>query len=181
MTPSIHPTRSIAIVAFVVALTVAACGGNSSSIAPSGDQVTPEPSPAVTPAASMPEMSGAPALHVTLETQDDSDVRVAVIDETGLLTGATSGTPGDGASVPIDAPTVVDAEAASLLVTWAAPPCDSEPMVVLSESRLLIVQPECPAPTDAVAFDRVLILRFADTMDAASLEVRIQDGLDTGG
>ncbi len=137
-----------------------------------GPLLAPSPPPSPT----RPEISGAPALVLALDTQDESTVRVAVIDQTGLLTGVTSGTPGDGASVAVDAPTVVEADTAGLVVTWAAPPCDSEPTVVLSDSKVLIVQPPCPDPTDAVAFDRVLILRTSDTIDPASLEVVIQDG-----
>ena len=175
MSPSTHRPRSIAIAAFAVALTVAACGGSGTSATTAPDTASPEPTIGASPAPTRPEISGAPALVVALETQDESDVRVSVIDQTGLLTGVTSGTPGDGASVAVDAPTIADADAASLVVTWAAPPCDSEPTVVLSEGKLLIVQPPCPDPTDAVAFDRVLILRFSDTVEASSLQPVIQD------
>ena len=181
MPPSIRRPRSLALVAFAISLTVAACGG--SGAAATTAPVTPDPTsgpasaPTATPAPTMPEISGAPALSLTLDTADESTVRVAVVDQTGLLTGVTSGTPGDGASVAVDAPTVVEADTAGLVVTWAAPPCDSEPTVVLSETVLRIVQPPCPDPTDAVAFDRVLILRTSDTIDPASLEVVIQDAL----
>jgi hypothetical protein len=47
--------------------------------------------------------------------------------------------------------------------------------VILSETTVRIAQPPCPDPSDAVAFDRVLILRFSDTVDAASLDVVIKD------
>lgn len=181
MSPSIRRPRSIAIAAFALVLAVAACGGSGTSATTAPDDASPEPTidasatPPASPAPTRPEISGAPALVVALDTQDESDVRVAVIDQTGLLTGVTSGTPGDGASVPVDGPTVVDADAASLVVTWAAPPCDSEPTVVMSDTQVLIVQPPCPEPTDAVAFDRVLILRFSDTVEADSLQAVIQD------
>lgn len=181
MSPSIHRPRAIALVAMAMALAVAACGGSGASPTIAPDTTTPGPSleasaeAPTTPVPTRPEISGAPALVLALDTQDESTVRVAVIDQTGLLTGVTSGTPGDGASVPVDAPTVVEADTAGVVVTWAAPPCDSEPTVVLSDSKVLIVQPPCPDPTDAVAFDRVLILRTSDVVDAASLEVVIQD------
>ncbi len=183
MSLPIHRPGSIAIAAFAVVLAVAACGGSGTSAATDGDSETPEPTidasatPSATPTPIRPEISGAPALVVALDTQDESDVRVAVIDQTGLLTGVTSGTPGDGASVEVGAPTVVEADTAGLIVTWAAPPCDSEPTVILSETAVRIVQPPCPDPTDAVAFDRVLILQTSDTIDPASLEVVIQDAL----
>lgn len=177
MSPSIARPRTLALAALALSLTVAACGGSSGSPAATDPATaTAVPSSAIaTPVATRPEISGAPALVLTLDTQDESTVRVAVIDQTGLLTGVTSGTPGDGASVAIDAPTVVEADTAGLVVTWAAPPCDSEPTVVLSDSKVLIVQAPCPDPTDAIAFDRVLILRTSDTIDPASLEVVIQD------
>ena len=181
MSPSIRRPRSIALAAFAMVLTVAACSGNGASATTTPDGATPEPTvdasatPQATPAPTRPEISGAPALVVPLDTQDGSKVRVAVIDQTGVLSGVTSGTPGDGASVAVDAPTVVDADTLGVVVTWAAPPCDSEPTVVLSDTKVLIVQPPCPDPTDAVAFDRVLILRTSDILDAGSLEVVIQD------
>ena len=181
MSPSIRRPRPLLFAALAVSLAAAACGGGGVSDASTPDPATPAPTAVAssdataTPAPTRPAISGAPALIVRLDTQDESKVRVAVIDQTGLLTGITSEMPGDGASVPVDAPTVVDADAASLVVTWSAPPCDSEPTVVLSETRLLIVQPPCPDPSDAVAFDRILILRFRDTVEAASLEVVLQD------
>jgi hypothetical protein len=180
MSPSTRRSRLILVGTVAASLTVAACGASGGSAPASQDASKPPPTvaashPVKTPTPTKPQISGAPALHLALDTQDASKVRVAVIDQTGHLTGITSGTPGDGASVPVDAPTVADADAASLVVTWAAPPCDSQPTVVLSDTRLLIVQPPCPDPTDAVAFDRVLILRFSDTIQAASLEVVLQD------
>jgi len=181
MSSSIRRPGPIAFAAFAAVLIVAACGGSSPATSP--DPATPEPTAtpvadaSATPAPTMPEISGGPALALTLDTQDESTVRVAVIDQTGMLTGLASGTPGDGASVAVDAPTVVEADTAGLVVTWAAPPCDSEPTVVLSDSKVLIVQPPCSDPTDAVAFDRVLILRTSDIVDPASLEVVIQDAL----
>ncbi len=179
MSPSTRRSRALALAALTLTLTVAACGGSGAPPATAGPATADPsavPSSAVTtPVPTQPEISGAPALVLTLDTHDESSVRVAVIDQTGLLTGLTSGTPGDGASVAVDAPTVVEADTAGLVVTWAAPPCDSEPTVILSDSKVLIVQPPCPDPTDAVAFDRVLILRTSDTIDAASLEVVIQD------
>lgn len=179
MSLSIRRPRTLALAAFALTLTVAACGGSGASPATAGP-ATPDPtavpsSAVASPIPTRPEISGAPALVLALDTQDESTVRVAVIDQTGLLTGVTSGTPGDGASVAVDAPTVVEADTAGLVITWAAPPCDSEPTVVLSDSTVLIVQPPCSDPTDAVAFDRVLILRASDTIDPASLEVVLQD------
>jgi len=179
MPPSIRRPRSLALLAFAVSLTVAACGGSAAAttVPATPGPSSPASAASATPAPTMPEISGGPALYLTLDTADASTVRVAVIDQTGLLTGVASGTPGDGASVAVDAPTVVAADTAGLVVTWAAPPCDSEPTVILSETGVRIVQPPCLDPTDAVAFDRVLILHTSDTIDPASLEAVIQDAL----
>jgi hypothetical protein len=75
--------------------------------------------------------------------------------------------------VPLDRPSVVNDDTVTLRVTWAAPPCDTNPALFLDAGSLLLVQPPCPNGSDAIAFDRVVVLRFSGPTDAASFETVI--------
>jgi hypothetical protein len=140
---------------------------------------TPEPTPASTEAPSPSVPADGIRFDVPLTIATSHTVTAHVVDWTGGLTAATSGTPGDGASVPFDEVVLANDGPSTLVVTWAAGPCDSTPSVVLDGTTLTVVQVPCEG--DAIAFDRIVRLDFATPIDAASLTGVLQPEGDTAG
>ncbi|MFL5770145.1 MAG: hypothetical protein ACJ765_08690, partial [Chloroflexota bacterium] len=127
-----------------------------------------------------PSTAGEPfRLDVPLTIATPDTVTARVVDSTGVVSGARSGTPGDGASVPSDEVRIADAGDSGLDVTWAGGPCDQIVSVVLdaNPSRLTIVQEPCRG--DAIAFDRIVHLELAGPIDATTIEGGLQLGGDT--
>jgi len=177
--------------------------------APAGEPSNPPPSPSATPVATpapvatpvaTPVPSAAPAgpstapedggsdaipLAVDLETFDGHPVSMDVVDRTGAVSGAASGHPGDGASVEADSVAVSNVDGRTLRLTWIDYPIANRDALFVDEVgghlRLLLIQPEHDGPTDAIGFDRELILTFDRPVDASTVETMIQGGLDTGG
>jgi len=168
------PATTILAVAMGV-VAVGACSGSAATSAPA----TPHPTSAPTNAA--PSDPATARNVVTLATATDNDVTIEIVDESGTLREAASGTPGDGASVEPYTVTVANVDATTLRLTWVGGPCDALDQLAIDATgqRFLLVQPECPG--DAVAFDRVLVLRFAEPIQAGDVEAILQDGLDTVG
>jgi hypothetical protein len=145
------------------------------------------PSATATAAPSTPPLQATPASSetstplVTLENATGNDVSIDIVDESGTLRSAISGTPGDGASVEPYTVTVANEGPTTLRLTWVGGPCDAQDLLAIDATgrRFLLVQPECPG--DGVVFDRVLVLGFAEPIDAGDVEAILQDGLDTSG
>jgi hypothetical protein len=95
-------------------------------------------------------------------------------DEGGLLAGAGSGRAGDGMSVRWGDVEVVNVDEDTLRVTWVGLPVDAGIRLVVSGAGdgvvLAFTQPAPPANSDAIGFDRVLVLDFASPVDAADVE-----------
>jgi hypothetical protein len=154
---------------------VAACGGQST--APSTDA----PAPSITQAVATPDTTPAGATRVNLVVRTGTDVTVTIEDASGLLVDATSGTPGDGASVEPFRVQVTNETASTLRLTWSGGPCDlADRLAIDGTGRALrLVEPECPG--DAIAFDRVLLLHLSGPVPAGEVHAVLQDGLDTDG
>ncbi len=147
---------------------------------------TPVPVPDETPAPSSdPDDDGSDAMpiKVVLENATGADVYVDIADTTGLLRDARSGTPGDGMSV--DTLVAENIDAKTLKLTWVDFPIDNALALYIDEHeggiRFLLVQPEPSGPTDAMGFDRELILSFAEPISADGVETLLVEGLDTPG
>jgi hypothetical protein len=119
--------------------------------------------------------------HVAVSTATGHDVTVTITDESGLLVEATSGTPGDGASVEPYRVVVTNDDPSTLRMVWVGGPCDADDSLTIDSTgrNLLLVEPECAG--DAVAFDRVLVLHLSSPIDATEVHAVLQDGLDTPG
>jgi hypothetical protein len=168
--------------------TASASSSPSISVAPTAAASPTESSStaSVGPGASVTSMptaasSAGRTFHVQLENETGRDVTIDVKDESGRLVEATSGTPGDGASVPQNEVVVANDDASTLRLTWAGPPCANEGLLVINASAALftVVQPDCTG--DSIAIDRVLILTFSGSIAAADIEAVIQTGIDTPG
>jgi hypothetical protein len=161
--------------------------------APDEDPVaTPDPTPVPVPdptpdATPDPNDGGSDAMpiKVDLDNATGADVYVDIVDRTGSLVDARSGTPGDGMSVEPYTVSVENLDAKTLKLTWVDFPIDNALALYIDESqdgiRLVLVQPEPTGPTDAIGFDRELILSFSQPISADQVEAFFQDGLDTPG
>jgi hypothetical protein len=188
------------ILAAVIALTAFGGGGGTNDpVLP--PVVDPSPSAPSTPAPApdgTPEPTAVPApdetpdpddgsdampIKVDLRNATDADVYVDIVDTTGLLVEARSGSPGDGISVETLVAENIDAT--TLKLTWADFPIDNALALYVDEHeggiRLLLVQPAPTGTTDAMGFDRELILSFSEPISAEGVETIIVEELDTPG
>ena len=163
--------------AFGLAILVGACGSTSPNVAT--PTPTAVPTSAFSPRPSPADGGSGSPLHIQLANATGNDLTIDVDAPAGFLRDAASGTPGDGTSVEAYRLEVVNEDPATLRLTWSGGPCDSTNTLTVDPvlGRLVLIQPECPG--DAVAFDRVLILRFADPVDAGAFTATVQDGIDT--
>jgi hypothetical protein len=124
-------------------------------------------------------------IKVDLDNATGADVYVDVVDYTDSITGAVSGTPGDGASVGAYELIVEDVDAHTLKLTWQDYPIDNALTLYIYRTeggyRLVLIQPEPTADTDTVGFDRELILTFEEPVSSSQVEAFLQNGLDTPG
>jgi hypothetical protein len=148
---------------------------NEPTVAPS----TPAPTAAPTQAPTETPAGPIGSAHVVLAVATANRVTIDVTDASGTLTAATSGTPGDGATVEAYKLVVTNLTPTSLRLTWLGGPCDATNTLAVDAGRrrLLLVQKECPG--DAIATDRILDLEFSTPVKATDLEAFLQDGLDT--
>ena len=162
-----------------VVAVLAACTATDPRLEDEPRHLRPRPPRRRAPTATAASAAAIGSAHVALNVATPNAVTIDVTDASSSLVGATSGTPGDGASV----------EAYTLAVANVTP---DDPAPDLGRravrqrqqaldrrgpSRLVVVQPECPG--DAIATDRVLDLEFATPIKASDLETFLQDGLDT--
>jgi hypothetical protein len=161
---------AVAALAILSIAAVAACSSAGSSDAPASAAPSAQPTPAAQPPA-----------RVVLSQAPGNDVTIDIDDASGTLIDATSGTPGDGASVEPYQLVVTNDDLSTLRLTWVGGPCDATDTLSIDPEGLsfLLVQPECPG--DAVAYDRILILEFSRPIAAADVRASLQDGLDTPG
>lgn len=157
------------------------------SAAPSDDpsaEPTEEPSDEPTPAPTDGGSDGMP-IKVDLENATGHDVYVDIVDRSGRLEDAVSGTPGDGMSVEPYTLDVRNVDERTLRLTWVDYGFDNALALFIDEVdgglRFVLVQPEPDGPVDAMGFDRELVLTFADPISAADVEAFLQDGLDVPG
>jgi len=153
---------------------------------------TPKPRPVTPPAepspsAPVPADGGHDAMpiRVDLRNATGAQVHVDIVDRPGVVVAAESGRPGDGASVETDTLVVRNVDARTLRLTWVDYPIDNALALYIDRTetgyRFVLIQPEPSGDTDAVAFDREQILRFADDISANDVEAFLQGGFDTGG
>jgi hypothetical protein len=151
---------------------------------PTSQPVDPTPVPTAKPAP-RPTHANSPVdpapIRVDLETVDGHVVRVDIVDLTGILVTAVSGSPAAGASA--DGLAVENIDARTLRLTWVDFPIDNVDALNIEwfdgHLRLVMVEPEPTGVTDAIGFDRQLVLTFAEPISAADVEAVLTTGLDT--
>jgi hypothetical protein len=122
-------------------------------------------------------------IKVDLKTVDRSDVRVDVVDISGILESAVSGSPAEGASA--EGLVVENVDARTLRLTWVDFPIDNIDQLNIEwfdgHLKLVLVQPEPRIDSDSVGYDRELVLAFSEPVSAADVEGLVTTGLDTPG
>jgi hypothetical protein len=164
--------------------------GNGGVAAPPATQrpsAPAEPTPVAPTQSPKPTDDGSDAMpiRVDIETVAGGDVYVDIVDETGLLVGAKSGSPAEGQSVGQYELEVENLDARTLKLKWVDYPIKNALALYISEHegglRLLLIQPAPTGPTDSIALDRELILSFSQPISAGDVESFLQEGLDTPG
>jgi hypothetical protein len=197
--PSLRGPRSAALLLAVGAAVAAiafgaavAFGGASGAAGPANPSTAPSVAPSAAPATPSAVPSAAPSagsdampITVNLDNATNAEVRVDIVDHTQLLVDAESGTPGDGMSVEPYTLKVENLDATTLKLTWVDFGIDNALALFVDKVdggyRLLLIQPEPTSPTDAMGFDRELVLSFSEPISASQVEAFLQGGLDTPG
>jgi hypothetical protein len=189
---------AIAIVAGIalVASGVLGRGAEPSSSPSTPPVVSPSPQPSSEPSpVPSPVPSSLPSTDpgdepaddhaVDLDTLPGHDVSVVIDDQVGTLVGAASGKPGDGMSVRWFDAIVKDLDAQTIEVTWVGLPVDEELSLLISEYeggyRLHFGQSNPPLYSDAVGFDRALVLEFDEPVSPDDVVVTFQGGPEDEG
>jgi hypothetical protein len=149
----------------------------SESSAPS---IAPTPAPSDTSGPTAGGSIGA-RFNVDLVLSTGRAVQIEVKDDSGMLSEAASGTPGDGASVSVGTIDIKNVDPSVLQLTWSGPPCATDNFLLIEggASRMTVVQPTCTG--DAIALDRVLLLTFSGPISAGTVEAILQAGGDPPG
>jgi hypothetical protein len=176
---SLRPAMILATVALLLAAVVAiGVGGPKPSVVL--PNASPSASPSLSPSSSPNPSPTGPAsagILVDLTVAAGEPQTVDVIDESGRLLDASSGSPtGDGQSFPSDSVEVTNIDAMTLQLGWAGFPCRTDhELRIGSDPRVMtLVRPPCEGVTDSIGVDRILILRFSEPIVAAELDITLQ-------
>ena len=166
-----RPAMALAVIGLLLA-TVAALGiGGRQDPA-----VVPPSQPSVSPAPASPSPTPG-SLHVDLTVTAGQPQTVDVVDRSGLILEANSGTPSDqgGQSFPFDAVEVSNIDATTLQLAWAGYPCKTDhTLTVESDGRTMALErPACDGDTDTIGLDRILILTFSSPVAAEDVAVSL--------
>lgn len=170
----------VAAIAFVASGALGRAADPSPS--PSGPAVgSPSPEPSVSP-----EPSEEPTLGpVDLENETDQDVVVVIDDQTGEVVSVGSGKPGDGMSVRWFDAIVENVDDTTVQVTWVGLPVDGEvELTILAYEggyRFHFDGPNPPLYSDAIGFDRVLVVQFDQLVSADQVMVTFEGAPDNEG
>lgn len=121
------------------------------------------------------------ASHVVLAHTVGDGVTIDIADGSGTLLGASSGSPGDGASVEPGRLLIVNDDPSTLRLTWTGGPCATADVLLIDSARREFVLGQRGCTGDSIVSDRVLILRFSAPIEASDIVGRVQDGVVLGG
>lgn len=177
----------IAVVAVVAsgALGRAGSDGPTPSAPPSASPTpTPEATPTPTPPAQPSDEPADGIFDVDLDKLDDHDVTIVVDDATGTIVKASTGTPDNGMSVRWFDLKVENVDAKTLRLIWVGLPVDEEmPLSVTRKDgklHLRFVQDSPPMYSDAMGYDRNLIVTFDQPVSADDVTFSFEASASTG-
>ena len=184
------PAAALVAVTAVLVIVVSGAFGRGAVATPT-PSARPSAAPSVIPAAPTPPPASQPSdepaagpLTVALKNLTGHDVSVAIDDQTGAISGAASGQPGDGMSVRWHEMKVEKVDADTVRITWVGLPRDEQLTLSVTGKvgayALRFVQAAPPANSDAIGFDRILDLDFAAPVSAGDVKVTIEDATANG-
>jgi hypothetical protein len=155
-------------------------GSPAPSVAPSAaPSATPSIAPSVTPAAPPSAAPSKAPLAVGLDNSTGHAVSIVIHDETGTVSAAVSGKPGDGMSVRWHDAVVKNRGDRSIAITWAGLPGDDlvDLGVRFDKDRYSLTMVQAgPVPnSDAMGEDRVLVLTFDAPVAAEDVSIEVLD------
>ena len=170
-------------IALVAAAAIMASGvlGGTPAPSPSDPPASPVPSspPVVTPSPAPSEAPAGGPIKVDLDNATDHDVSVLIDDQTGRLSGAVSGQPGDGMTVRWHDYELKNLDGSTLSLVWVGLPQDEAVAMSISKVdgkyRIRIVQAGPLPNTDALGADRILTLSFDGPISADDVKVTIKN------
>jgi hypothetical protein len=174
-----------ALVAVVAVVASGALGrpGNPGPNPSASPSAAPTPTPIPTP-----EPTETPAdgnFTIDLNTVDDHDVSILVEDRTGSVVDVASGNAGDGMSVRWLDMKVENLDAETLRLTWVGLPRDEVVRLFIfhddGKVKLAFAQAAPPNNSDALGYDRILVLKFDAPVRAEDVVWSMQEGFDTAG
>jgi hypothetical protein len=176
------------LIALVAGVAVVASGALGRAGDPAGPTPSAPPSAAPTPKPTptpTPEPSETPdgIFNLDLNTVDDHVVKIVVDDRTGTVVDARSGNAGDGMSVRWFDMKVENLDAETLRLTWVGLPRDETVRLFVIEEhgkvKLAFVQAAPPNNSDAMGYDRIVVVKFNAPVRAEDVTWSMQEGLDT--
>jgi hypothetical protein len=178
----LRPGLVLAAIALVVAsIGVAVVGSRQPH-----EAILPLPSVTAAPTpTSIPSVKPSPTIDsphpftsvVPLRVAAGDSLELTVVDFGGDVIDATSGTPGDGGSVPAGSVDIqVEASGKVLVVTWTGSPCQTSASMSVDRATasIVIVAEHCDG--DAIPADRVVRLTFASPVDASLWHGTVSEG-----
>ena len=172
---SLRPGLVLAVLGLLLAAVAIGVGGSRQP-----SVVVPDTSPTTSPSASLSPIASpsgpAPAgILVELVVAAGQPQTVDVIDESGKLVEASSGSPtGDGQSFPADDVEVTNIDATTLQLGWAGFPCQTDhDLRIGTDLVMTLSRPPCEGVTDSIGVDRILIIRFSEPIDAADVDITL--------
>jgi hypothetical protein len=178
---ALQPLSLIVILALVVAATfaVATAGGlfqDRSVVVPPVATPSPTPSQAPSgsaPASPRPSPSSPTAISVDLIGDAGAYATVDVIDLSGTLVGAVSGSPGDGVTDSVRV-TGLAANPSIITLRWNGAPCDTTFLLTIQPDGLTVTIENPACQGDALGISHALVLTFDHPVDPATVDVTVR-------
>jgi hypothetical protein len=171
--PALRPVMVFAVLGLLLAAVVAVgVGGQLPAIV--APPTTSQPTASVDPSPS--HSPSAPIHRVALTVPAGQPQTVQVIDGSGLVDEAMSGTPsGEGQSFPFDSVEVSNLDPTTIQLAWAGFPCRTDHTLTIQPDgqSMSLQRPACVGDTDTIGIDRILVLRFSEPIAAADLSVSL--------
>jgi hypothetical protein len=171
----LRPALVLAVLGLLLAAVAIGVGGSRQP-----SLVVPEASPSASPISSpsplaRPTGPASAGILVDLVVAAGEPQTVDVIDESGKLLEATSGSPRDGQGFPSDAVEVTNIDATTVQLGWAGFPCRTDHDLIIGTDALVmtLVRPPCEGVTDSIGVDRILILRFSEPIAAPDVNITL--------
>jgi hypothetical protein len=177
---ALRPVLMLAVLGLLL-VAVAALGvggrGDQSVVVPPTANTTPAPSspaPSLASPAPTPSASAA-SFNVDLTVTAGQPQTVTVIDGSGLLEEALSGSPADGQGFPFDAVELSNLDPTTLQLAWSGFPCQTDHTLAIDQDRhtMTLERPACTGETDSIGLDRILVLRFSEATAASDVKVSL--------